>query len=144
MTREPAGKTQSVTGRTTAWFQQYLLETNAALMKSQHNNESCWPVWGDNHAALFTSVTTDQVIANVNAGVEAGTVREEWAQWHGFLGQENGKPGFGHTSLYITEPSGWQLEINSVWKKPPQDMDVDYGDFSSSPRKLLGYCLTHC
>ena len=121
------------------WLQQYLLRTNLALMKSRHNNQSCWPIWGDNHAAFFTgaNLSTDTIITNVRNGLKAGIIREQWAQWHGFLGQENGEPGFGHTALYITEPSGWQLEVNAPWHNPPNDLDVDVGDFS-------GYCLSHC
>ena len=113
-----AGKSQSLGGHTTAWFQQYLLATNRALMKNQHNNQSCWPVWGDNHAAMFTTVPTQRVIANLNKGLEEGSIKEEWAQWHGFLGMENGEKGFGHTAMYVMEPSGWQLEVNSPWTNP--------------------------
>ena len=129
----PAGQ-QTQKGYSTAWFQQYLVTAVAELMVGKHNNESCWPVWGDNHYALFTTLTTNKVIANLNAAVAAGTIPRALAQWHGFLGQENSKPGFGHTAMYILEPSGWQIEVNSPWHNPPRDMDIDVGDFSGYHR----------
>lgn len=57
--------------------------------------------------------------------------------WHGFVGVENGHAGFGHTAIYLAEPSGWQVEYHSKWKNPPKDTDIDVGDFS-------GYCYYHC
>ena len=117
--------------RTPAWFAHYLIENAEKYMTSP---TSFWPIWGDDHASLFHDVggnatTIDQVISRLDA--------RNITTYHPFLGIENGQAGFGHTALYIMDPSGWQVEYHASFVALAAGLDVDVGDFDQ-------YCFAHC
>merc|ERR1712224_521870 len=113
----------------TAWFQSYL-RTNAR--KYMTSPTSCWPIWGDNHMAMFSSTRL-----SINTVIDRLRARG-WTEYHPFIGVENGVAGFGHTALYMLEPSGWQIEFHGDWQNPPiNDTDEDIGNFNQ-------YCASHC
>lgn len=111
----------------TAWFESYL-RTNAEKYMTG-SSKACWPIWGDNHIGLSTTTTIDVVIGRLTT--------HGWHTYKTFIGQENGVPGFGHTNLYLLEPSGWQIELKAPYLQPPNGTDIDIGDFDE-------YCGYHC
>jgi len=112
--------------RSPAWLQKYL-RTNARKYMTSPN--ACWPIWGDNHIALSSSTPIDTIIERFQA--------KGWAEYHPFIGMENNVSGFGHTAVYLLDPSGWQIEINGAYNNPPNTTDKDVGDFDE-------YCAYQC
>jgi len=116
------------TGTTVSWLQSYW---NQVAEKYMTNMTSMWPIWGDNHLALADhseGKSIDAVIERLDAS--GNTL------YHPFVGMENGEDGFGHTALYIQDPSGFQVEYHSAFLNPDESIDVDLGDFNE-------YCDYH-
>lgn len=114
----------------TAWFERYQLDVSKKYMHgSEPSSNTCWPIWGDNHQALRSTTSIDEYKARLDA--------KSMMQYHDFIGQENGVPGFGHTSFRFTEPSGYEIEVTGVYNNPPKGTDRDTGDFEE-------YCIYHC
>ena len=115
----PPPETSDPTAKTTSWMQAYLLGNAEKYMTSA---TSFWPIWGDNHLAFVynTGPTIDSIIANLDA---QGTTL-----YHPYLGVENGQASFGHTVLYMVDPSGWQIEYHSSFENPANNTDIDEGN----------------
>ena len=95
---------------------------------------SFWPVWGDNHLALASN--SGRAEDSIDALIVRLQKRRD-TMYHPFVGVESGFPGFGHTGIYIQDPSGWQVEYHATWTHPPNSTDIDTGDFGQ-------YCDYHC
>lgn len=131
--QRPAVESRS-RGITTSWLQSYWNNVSATYMT---NMTSLWPIWGDNHLSFFDAsenATIDAVIERLDASGDT--------LYHPYLGVENGEHGpdndwFGHTVLYIQDPTGWTVEYHAPFLDPPRSVDVDKGDFNE-------YCDYHC
>ena len=115
---------------TTAWLQDYLVNASRAVMTAP---DSLWPVWGDCHASIFNNVDASTSMDAVVKRLQARNA----TPYHPFVGVENGAAGFGHTALYILDPSGWSVEYHAPLHDVDPTWDVDPGDFDE-------YCMFHC
>lgn len=129
--RSVKGGSLNLEHHSTAWFQEYL-RSNAEKYMTEPT--SCWPVWGDNHLAMF--LNTDSYETSDDAVIDR-LVTAGWTQYHPFVGMENVPSVWGHTVVYLLDPSGWQIEYHGGYRTPPNGTDVDVGDFNE-------YCDTHC
>jgi len=129
--RTPAAAYSRAAGHSTTWFADYL---NGVAEKYMTSPTSFWPIWGDNHLALARNSGKEE--DSIDALIERLQKRGD-AMYHPFVGIESGFPGFGHTGIYVQDPSGWQVEYHATWRRPPNSTDVDTGDFGQ-------YCDYHC
>jgi len=109
-----------------AEFEKYLLHM---VGEYETGYKSCWPIWGDNHIAL--NFPERPTVADINARLD--TINSTW--YHPFRKEDAAANGL----TIITDPSGWQVQVNGLWGPPEYlpDADVDDGGFG-------GYCYKFC
>lgn len=109
-------------GESTKWFQDYL---NDVETKYQTTYKSCWPIWGDNHYCYDSG---SQAIDEVVAKYEANKGKRGYV-YHPFR-----NPGGRTCNGYFGEPSGWQFQLDGIYRDCPTDAESF----------LPNYCTTSC
>jgi len=103
---------------TTAWFQDHMVNASKVFMTSSN---SCWPVWGDNHWGGSNGEDLSGIVA---------TFKENGLPYHLFSSASWGNKLHG----YFYEPSGWQIQLNDDYAKPPSQVEEWSGSL----------CFTSC
>lgn len=96
------------TGQSSQWFASLLNSTNIEYMGTGGQPSGCWPIWGDNHAALDQRQT------------DVGVFYKRWSQSGYPLWMHDTPMGVPH--MYAQDPSGWQIQFDGSFSNPPSNL----------------------